>query len=72
MKNMRTIHIAEGITLYLAQRTAAKLEAEIRAEREWRRQQDALAAAERYGDETGDYSLYSDIFKDVYGIRPRW
>lgn len=31
-----------------------------------------LFEALRYAEEVGDWDLYSDIYKDLYGVRPRW
>ncbi len=36
---------------------------------EWERS--AWEAIQRAADE-GDWDLYSDLYKDLYGIRPRW
>ena len=66
MKTMKTITIAEGITLtasesiidrYLAEKLADEVEAELLA---W------LADPANRQD-----PLYSDIYKDVHGFRPR-
>lgn len=64
---MKTITIIEGVTLTATQSTidtflAEKREAEVLAE---------LTAW--LADPTNRYSEeYSDIYKDVYGVRPRW
>ena len=64
---MKTIIIIEGVTLTATQSTidaflAEKREAEVLAElTAW-----LADPANRYSEE------YSDIFKDVYGFRPRW
>lgn len=64
---MKTIIIIEGITLTATQSTidrylAEKREAEVLAElKAW-----LADPANRYSEE------YSDIYKDVYGFRPRW
>jgi hypothetical protein len=64
---MQTIIIIEGVTLtatrstidrYLAEKREAEVLAELTA---W-----LADPANRYSEE------YSDIFKDVYGFRPRW
>ena len=64
---MKTITIIEGVTLtatqstidrYLAEKAEAENEARILA---W-----LADPANRYSEE------YSDIYKDVYGVRPRW
>ena len=64
---MKTITIIEGVTLTATQSTidaflAEKREAEVLAElTAW-----LADPANRYSEE------YSDIYKDVYGFRPRW
>jgi hypothetical protein len=64
---MKTITIIEGVTLTATQTTidtylAEKREAEVLAElTAW-----LADPANRYSEE------YSDIYKDVYGVRPRW
>lgn len=64
---MKTITIIEGVTLtatqstidrYLAEKAEAENEARVLA---W------LADPANRHDE-----CYSDIYKDVYGVRPRW
>ena len=64
---MKTIIIIEGVTLtatrstidrYLTEKREAEVLAELTA---W-----LADPANRYSEE------YSDIFKDVYGFRPRW
>ena len=37
----------------------------------WLQDMADLDAAWKCGEETGDYSFYSDVYKDVYGVRPR-
>lgn len=64
---MKTITIIEGVTLTATQSTidrylAEKREAEVLAElTAW------LADPANWHDE-----CYSDIYKDVHGVRPRW
>ena len=64
---MKTITIIEGVTLTATQPTidaflAEKREAEILVElTAW-----LADPANRYSEE------YSDIYKDVHGVRPRW
>lgn len=69
---MKTIEIANGITLTATDATIATYEAERKAiedemffERQLR-EEEAVARA------TGDWSVYSDLYKDMYGVRPRW
>lgn len=71
---MTTITIAEGITLTATRSTIDRYLAEV-ARAEARRQEAAeraklaawLADPANWHDE-----CYSDIFKDVHGVRPRW
>ena len=63
---MKSIVIAAGITLTATAATIAAYEAEckaIKAEREARE----WLNSHKPGDPD-----YSDIYKDVYGVRPRW
>lgn len=70
---MFTITLAEGITLTAARRTLDRLYAEIDAER---REAHAAEVERRLADllETMNPSdpEYSDIYKDVYGVRPNF
>lgn len=71
---MKTITIIEGVTLTATQSTINRYLAEV-ARAEARRQEAAehaklvawLADPANWHDE-----CYSDIYKDVYGVRPRW
>lgn len=70
---MRTIIIAEDITLTASEKTIREYEkelAEVQAmleERRWERQM-RKAIEEAYENEMWDF--YSDLYKDVYGVRP--
>lgn len=71
---MKTITIIEGVTLTATQSTIDRYLCEV-ARAEARRQEAAehaklvawLADPANWHDE-----CYSDIYKDVYGVRPRW
>ena len=71
---MKTITIIEGVTLTATQSTINRYRAEV-AQAEARRKEAAeharlaawLADPANWNDE-----CYSDIYKDVYGVRPRW
>ena len=64
---MKTITIIEGVTLTATQNTIDRYLAEIaEAENEARILAWLADPANRYSEE------YSDIYKDVYGVRPRW
>ena len=71
---MKTIAIAEGVTLTATQSTINAFHAEV-ARAKARRQEAAehakLAAWLRDPANFAD-PLYSDIYKDVHGVRPRW
>lgn len=63
---MRTITISEGITLTASEEVIRQYEAQV-AVRQWER--DALRWL-REAAEAGDWSFYSDLHKDLYGVRP--
>lgn len=64
---MKTITIIEGVTLTATQSTIDRYFAEVaEAENEARILAWLADPANRYSEE------YSDIYKDVYGVRPRW
>lgn len=64
---MKTITIIEGVTFTATQSTIDRYLAEIaEAENEARILAWLADPANRYSEE------YSDIYKDVYGVRPRW
>ena len=64
---MKTITIIEGVTLTATQSTINRYLAEVaEAENEARILAWLADPANRYSEE------YSDIYKDVYGVRPRW
>ena len=64
---MKTITIIEGVTLTATQNTIDRYLAEVaEAENEARLLAWLADPANRYSEE------YSDIYKDVYGVRPRW
>ena len=64
---MKTITIIEGVTLTATQSTIDRYLSEVaEAENEARILAWLADPANRYSEE------YSDIYKDVYGVRPRW
>ena len=71
---MKTIAIAEGITLTASRSTIDRYFAEVAAAEARKAQQ----AEERKLREwlrnpaNWDDPCYSDIYKDVHGVRPRW
>ena len=65
---MRTITIMEGITLTATEATIAEYE-RYRDAKTWE-DKARVHLAELYVK--GEYDLYSDLYKDVYGVRPRW
>ena len=72
--------VINGANCYLTERTAIKVlypdythcktlaEAKAMAESDER----SLANAEKLLATTCDYDFYSDLYKDLYGVRPRW
>ena len=73
---MKTITISEGITLTATNKTTHKIST--RLEQERKRIEDEqflynqLQECRKVAEETGDWSVYSDLYKDLYGVRPRW
>lgn len=63
---MTTITISEGITITATQSTIDAYKREVR---EAQREREAI---EWLNSHDSSDELYSDIFKDVYGFRPRW
>lgn len=58
-----------GVTFVLCNpQTVALIREEIERE-EW---EIATRKAIQTARENGDWDLYSDLFKDLHGIRPRW
>lgn len=67
---MRTITIIEGVTLTATENTIRTYEAEKadhEAAIEWEENAHRWL---REAAEAGDWSLYSDLHKDIYGVRP--
>ena len=63
---MRTITISEGITLTASEEVIRQYEGEV-AERQWKaRAFDLLIEAAA----AGDWDFYSDLHKDLFGVRP--
>lgn len=63
---MKTITISEGITLTASKAVIDAYGREVR-EAEWERETIEWLNTHDITDPD-----YSDIFKDIYGIRPRW
>ena len=63
---MRTITISEGITLTASEEVIRQYEDEMAAV-QWER--DALRWLKEAA-EAGDWGFYSDLHKDLYGVRP--
>ena len=63
---MKTIIIAEGIRLTATATVIETYKREVREERAYRE------AVEWLRTHDASDELYSDIYKDVYGVRPRW
>ena len=64
-----------GCVCYLSEETIAVLEEERKAiedeRKAWENMHKALERAEQTNDPM-DWSIYSDLFKDCYGVRPRY
>lgn len=65
---MATIHLSEGCTLTCSARFARRLREEIAEDRAEKALRNALEEAFR----AQDWALYSDLHKEVYGVRPKW
>lgn len=70
---MKTMNI-KGVTFHVTESTAAEIQQELDASaygdfdfwEQQLREEEAVARA------TGNWEVYSDLFKSLYGIRPRW
>lgn len=70
---MKTITIIEGVTLTATLSTIAAYEAELAAIEAERREAQHLAdLLEVLRSMDRSDPLYSDLYKDIYGVRPRW
>ncbi len=74
---MRTIVICADVTLTASEKTIRAYEAElakIRAEQEAQTAEQAWYEAAficlQNAYESGDWDLYSDLYKDLFGVRP--
>ena len=73
---MKTTIISEGITLTATRKTTNRITT--RLEQERKRVEDEqfffnqLQECRKVAEETGDWDVYSDLYKDYYGVRPRW
>ncbi len=63
---MQTITLIEGVTLTATQST---IDAYLKETREIQRRREAIEWLKRH--DASD-ELYSDVYKDVYGVRPRY
>ena len=71
---MKTITIIEGVTLTATRSTIDRYLAEVaKAEAERRDREVEMKLRRWLADPANRHDeCYSDIFKDVYGFRPRW
>lgn len=64
-----------GCVCHLSEETIAVYEENLRAiedeRRAWENMRNALKRAEQSNDPI-DWSIYSDLYKDCYGVRPRY
>ena len=70
-KTMTTMMI-KGVRCFLSDETAAEIKAELDAIERFDFYERQLMEEEAVARATGDWSVYSDLYKDLYGIRPRW
>ena len=64
-----------GCVCYLSEETIEAFEEEQRAIEDERRAWEDMRDARRRAEETNDpidWSVYSDLYKDCYGVRPRY
>lgn len=67
-------YVIRGCVCWLSEETIESLEEERRAIEEERELWEAMQSAYRRAcesDDPMDWSIYSDLFKDCYGVRPR-
>ena len=71
---MKTIIIIEGVTLTAAQSTIDRYLAEVAEAEAERRNRETEMKLRRWLADPANWhdECYSDIYKDVYGVRPRW
>ena len=69
---MKTIEIAAGITLTATEATIEAYEAERREIENEMFFENQLREEEAVARATGNWEVYSDLYKDMYGVRPRW
>lgn len=70
-----TTMMINGVRFTLTAETAEEIRKAMEAEEAERRatmqDYEDLRDAAKAGWETGDWSYYSDVYKDIYGVRPR-
>lgn len=65
-----TLYINENVTLIASTKTGEKIRADIQRAQEERNLEQELFCAMREAANAGDWDYYSDLHKDVYGVRP--
>lgn len=63
--------IIGGCECILTKRTADRYREEVREMEVKRKEREELERIREDAIRTGDWSFYSDVFKDIYGFRPR-
>ncbi len=67
-------YVIHGCVCWLSQETIESFEAERKALEDEQRAFEEVRAARRQAEQTNDpmdWSIYSDLYKDYYGVRPR-
>ena len=68
---MKTMTIG-GVNFHLTTKTYVRIQRRRAAEKAERFWFDQLKAEEAETRETGNWDVYSDLYKSMYGVRPRW
>ena len=68
---MKTMNIG-GVTFHLTTKTYVRVRRQQAAERAERFWFDQLRDEWVIAHHTGNWDVYSDLYKSMYGVRPRW
>ena len=68
---MKTMNIG-GVTFHLTTKTYVRVQRQQATERAERFWFDQLRECEAEARKTGNWGVYSDLYKSMYGVRPRW
>ena len=68
-------YVIHGCVCWLSQETIKSLEDERKALEDERKAFEEVCTARKQAEQTNDpmdWSIYSDLYKDYYGVRPRY